>query len=61
LINFDIAYHAPDGLWLVGLYGRNATDEKYDNARLLPVDYVLQILNNDRSEFGLRFMYNFGL
>ncbi len=61
LINFDIAYHAPGGRWLVGLYGRNVTDEKYDNARLLPIDYVLQILNNDRSEFGLRFMYNFGL
>jgi iron complex outermembrane receptor protein len=61
LINFDIAYHSPDDSWLVGLYGRNATDEKYDNARLLPTDYVLQILNNDRSEFGLRFMYNFGL
>ncbi len=61
LINFDIAYHAPDGNWLVALYGRNVTDEKYDNARLLPIDYVLQILNNDRSEFGLRFMYNFGL
>jgi iron complex outermembrane receptor protein len=61
LINFDIAYHAPDGRWLVGLYGRNATNEKYDNARILPDDYVLQILNNDLSEFGLRFMYNFGL
>jgi len=61
LINIDIAYHAPDDRWLVALYGRNVTDEKYDNARLLPVDYVLQILNNDRSEFGLRFMYNFGL
>jgi iron complex outermembrane receptor protein len=45
----------------VGLYGRNATNEKYDNARILPDDYVLQILNNDLSEFGLRFMYNFGL
>ncbi len=61
VINFDIAYHAPGGNWLLGLYGRNVTDEKYDNARILPVDYVLQILNNDRSEFGLRFMYNFGL
>jgi iron complex outermembrane receptor protein len=61
LINFDIAYHSPDDSWVAGLYGRNATDEKYDNARLLPTDYVLQILNNDRSEFGLRFMYNFGL
>jgi iron complex outermembrane receptor protein len=61
LLNVDIAYHAPDGRWLLGVYGRNVTDEKYDNARLLPTDYVLVILNNDRSEFGLRFMYNFGL
>ncbi len=61
LINFDIAYHSPDDTWTLGVYGRNATDKKYDNARLLPVDYVLVILNNDRSEFGLRFTYNFGL
>jgi iron complex outermembrane receptor protein len=59
LINFDIAYHSPDDRYTVAAYGRNATDEKYDNARLLPIDYVLQILNNDRSEFGLRFVYNF--
>jgi hypothetical protein len=32
-----------------------------NHARLLPTDYVLVILNNDRSEFGLRFVYNFGL
>ncbi|MCH7503736.1 MAG: TonB-dependent receptor [Proteobacteria bacterium] len=59
LINFDIAYHSPDGGWTLAAYGRNVTDEKYDNARLLPIDYVLQILNNDRSEFGLRFVRNF--
>ena len=59
LINFDIAYHNPDDTWTLAAYGRNVTDEKYDNARLLPIDYVLQILNNDRSEFGLRFVYNF--
>lgn len=61
LLNIDIAYHDPDDRWLLGFYGRNVTDEKYDNARLLPTDYVLVILNNDRSEFGLRWMYNFGL
>jgi iron complex outermembrane receptor protein len=61
LINFDIAYHDPDGRWTLAAYGRNVTDEEYDNARLLPIDYVLQILNNDRSEFGLRYVYNFGL
>jgi len=61
LLNFDVAYHSPDDQWLLGVYGRNVTDEKYDNARLLPTDYLLIILNNDRSEFGLRFMYTFGL
>jgi iron complex outermembrane receptor protein len=61
LLNVDIAYHDPDDRWLLGFYGRNVTDEKYDNARLLPTDYVLVILNNDRSEFGLRWMCNFGL
>jgi iron complex outermembrane receptor protein len=61
LVNFDVAYHDPDGRWLLAAYGRNVTDEEYDNARVLPTDYVLVILNNDRSEFGLRFMYTFGL
>jgi len=59
LINFDIAYNSPDGRWTLAAYGRNATDEEYDNARILPNDYVLQILNNDRSEFGLRYVHNF--
>ena len=61
LINVDIAYHSPDGRWTLAAYGRNVTDEKYANAKLLPTDYVLVILNNDRSEFGLRYVYNFGL
>jgi iron complex outermembrane receptor protein len=61
LLNADISYHSPDGRWTLAAYGRNVTDEKYANAKLLPTDYVLIILNNDRSEFGLRFVYNFGL
>jgi iron complex outermembrane receptor protein len=61
LLNADISYHSPDGRWTLAAYGRNVTDEKYANAKLLPDDYVLIILNNDRSEFGLRFVYNFGL
>jgi iron complex outermembrane recepter protein len=61
IINFDISYVDADGNWTVGVYGRNAGDEKYANAKLLPDDYLLIILNNDRSEFGMRFMYNFGL
>lgn len=60
LFNFDVTYTEPKGRWSVSAYGRNVTDEKYDNARLLPTDYVLIILNNDRSEFGLRYIWNFG-
>jgi iron complex outermembrane receptor protein len=60
LFNFDVSYNDPDGRWTVGLYGRNVTDEKYSNAKLLPDDYLLIILNNDRSEFGVRYLYNFG-
>ena len=60
LINFDITYTEPNGRWSLSLYGRNVFNEKYDNARLLPTDYVLIILNNDLSEFGLRYVYNFG-
>lgn len=59
IINFDIAYHTADGMWTTAFYGRNATDERYDNARLNTGDYVLRILSNDASEFGLRFVRNF--
>jgi iron complex outermembrane receptor protein len=60
LFNFDITYTEPNGRWSLSAYGRNVFNKKYDNARLLPTDYVLIILNNDLSEFGLRYIYNFG-
>ena len=60
LFNFDITYTEPEGRWSLSAYGRNVFNKKYDNARLLPTDYVLIILNNDLSEFGLRYIYNFG-
>ena len=59
LINFDIAYHSGDGSWTAAVYGRNATDERYDNARLNTGDYLLRILSNDASEFGVRFVKSF--
>ena len=59
IINFDIAYHSPDGDWTAAIYGRNVTDEEYDNARLNVTDYVLVMLNNDPSEFGARFTKRF--
>ena len=59
LVNFDISYSPADGDWTVSLYGRNAFDERYDNARLNTGDYVLQILSNDASEFGVRYRTEF--
>lgn len=59
LVNVDVSYRSEDGSWLAALYGRNVTDERYDNARLNTGDYVLQILSNDASEFGLRFTKDF--
>ena len=59
LVNFDIAYHSPDRDWSASLYGRNVTDEEYDNARLNTGDYVLIMLNNDASEFGVRLTKRF--
>ena len=60
LINVDIAYNSPNGNWTLAAYGRNVTDERYDNARLNLGDYILAILSNDASEFGLRFVSRFG-
>ena len=53
LFNFHVGYEAPESAWAVAIYGRNATDERYDNARLNTGDYLLRILSNDASEFGL--------
>ena len=59
LINFDISYRSADESWLVGLYGHNITNERYEQARLNTGDYILVILANDASEFGLRFTKEF--
>ena len=53
LLNFHFGYTAPGGTWSAALYGRNAGDERYDQARLNTGDYLLRILSNDASEFGL--------
>jgi iron complex outermembrane receptor protein len=54
LVNFDVTYEPADSDWRISAYGRNVTDERYDNARLNTGDYVLVILSNDASEFGVR-------
>jgi iron complex outermembrane receptor protein len=59
LINTDVTYHAPDDRWSLGVYGRNVTDERYDNARLNTGDYILVMLSNDASEFGVHFTTRF--
>ena len=59
LLNVDVAYHSEDGTFTAGIYGRNVTDERYDNARLNTGDYILRIMSNDASEFGLRLVKSF--
>ena len=59
LVNMDIAYTPASGDWTVAFYGHNVFDERYDNARLNTGDYVLRILSNDASEFGLRYSAEF--
>ena len=59
LVNVDISYRPSDGDWTIGAYGRNVTDERYDNARLNTGDYVLVMLSNDASEYGVRFIKEF--
>lgn len=54
LVNFHVGFTAADSVWTAAIYGRNAGDVRYDNARLNTGDYVLRILSNDASEFGLR-------
>jgi len=60
LINFNITYTPPNANWDVSVYGTNITDKRYDNARLNTGDYILVILSNDASEFGLRYTQFFG-
>jgi len=59
LLNFDVTYRPDDGDWSVSAYGRNVTDERYDNARLNTGDYIIVILSNDASEFGVRVTRDF--
>lgn len=59
LVNFHVGYEPPAGNWRVFVYGRNVTDERYDNARLNTGDYLLRILSNDVSEYGLQLGWSF--
>lgn len=55
LLNVDLTYTAGSGSWTLGAYGKNVTDQRYVEAKLNVGDYVLNLLSNDASEFGLRF------
>ncbi len=59
LLNLDATYRSADDNWSMSFYGRNVTDERYESARLNTGDYVLTILANDASEFGVRFTAEF--
>jgi iron complex outermembrane receptor protein len=59
ITNVDIAWHSADASFTAAVYGRNVSDERYDNARLNTGDYILRILSNDPSEFGLRLVKRF--
>ncbi len=60
LLNLNLTYQPQDGDWTLAAYGRNVTDERYDQGRLNTGDYILVMLSNDASEFGLRFTQHFG-
>ncbi len=53
IVNFHVGYTAANDAWRVAAYARNATDARYDQARLNTGDYLLRILSNDASEFGV--------
>lgn len=59
LINVHFGYEPSSANWQISIYGRNVTDERYDNARLNTGDYLLRILSNDVSEFGLQLERSF--
>jgi len=59
ILNANIMYIAPDDSWSAAIYGRNITDERYTNAALFVDDYILHILSNDASEFGVSFTKSF--
>ncbi len=59
IVNANIAYISADESWSAAIYGRNITDERYTNAALYVSDYILRILSNDASEFGVTFTKEF--
>jgi len=59
IVNANVGYYSSDESWSVALYGRNISDERYTEAALYVSDYILRILSNDASEFGVSFSKEF--
>jgi len=60
LLGFNITYFNTDANWSVGVYGKNITDERYVQSALNVGPYLLNVLSNDASEFGVKFSKTFG-
>ena len=62
LTNFLVSYENLDNGWTLSAYGENIFNEKYDVGRLDQFfsGFTEIILNNDRSEFGIKFSKRFG-
>jgi iron complex outermembrane receptor protein len=60
LFGFDLTYRNHEADWSAGVYGKNVGDERYTQGALDVGPYVLNILSNDASEFGVKFSKTFG-
>lgn len=60
LLGFNITYEPHGASWSISAYGKNVTDKRYVQAALDVGPYVLNILANDASEFGLKFAWSIG-
>ncbi len=62
LTNFLVSYENVQNGWTLAAYGENIFNEKYDVGRLDQFfsGFTEVILNNDRSEFGIKFSKRFG-
>jgi iron complex outermembrane receptor protein len=59
LVNVSATYEPTGGDWSISAYGKNVTDERYDNGRLNTGDYILVIMSNDAREYGVRLTKEF--
>lgn len=60
LVGFNVSYKPDDAAWTLSAYGKNIFDERYVQGALDVGPYILNILANDASEFGVKFSYEIG-